>query len=899
MLESFNTDAFTYKRLTEEEQNKRGILGRLVGVIADTVNPTRNNRKYSASLWEKVFEDPIMKERIENRCCFGELGHPADREETDMEKIALCLAEQPKKGKDGKLYGVFDILSTPNGRILKTLCDYGCNIGISSRGSGDLYTDENGDESVDEDTYDCQGFDAVLIPAVKEARLEYVTESLNKVRYSKSLKEKLQESLSKASEDDKKVMKESLDTLGITLNEDDLHQVFRKDAKDQYKNFSAKKAKYDAQADKLQKDLKDLGETDPEKINYYKDIIIGDEPVFKYRKGHNSLERQNYPFYVTVYEGTSYFHPEEGGYYQAGLEPVYSEGYQSFEEAQSALQDYLKENGSTTVSFNPSNLPADDDNYSYAESEEEYKPLYDSKDRLIGAIASGKYIGEEEQVWVESNKQYLKRQVGYKAYESLNEDNFGKKLSKKDFYFANDRPEEKEKVDLDAAELQELSRDEIEDILDAAGNESTITNIYDVWWAQRTLKDGKIPTPSIVEKRSVVKQNYYAPIPTKYYDEEWKISGSKTHEYELSRIIKGKSKYYIVSDEPPTLDQIENRVVEENLTESAESIRNSMQKLHDYLVQWYDENIAPETAGNAQKAGWDEELDQAWLMLVNLALPDDIKECSNTAVDNNEAMVEELQKSLKRVKELQNKLVGLQEKLSVSYAKESKLQEDLNKNKSTILKLTKTANQLPALKKRLTSLEENKKLLESKLITSKSANKKLQESIEKSTVDNKSLQEKLTRKDMSAQKLTEKISTLTTENEKLKESISSMKKDSELSKSNYSKKLEESNKLVEKYKRIATKSVDKYIDLQAVKLGVTSAEIKNRLPESYNFNDIDETCEGLKQYRVNLNKLPFNTMFNEELKIKATPSKKDILSDINSAYDDEIDDQLLSWAKIK
>ena len=42
MLESFNTDAFTYKRLTEEEQNKRGILGRLVGVIADTVNPTRN-----------------------------------------------------------------------------------------------------------------------------------------------------------------------------------------------------------------------------------------------------------------------------------------------------------------------------------------------------------------------------------------------------------------------------------------------------------------------------------------------------------------------------------------------------------------------------------------------------------------------------------------------------------------------------------------------------------------------------------------------------------------------------------------------------------------------------------------------------------------------------------------
>jgi hypothetical protein len=98
-----------------------------------------------------------MQEKISNRCLFGELGHPADREETDMEKIALCLSEQPKRGGDGKIYGVFDILDTPNGRILKTLCDYGCNIGVSSRGSGDVITDYDGNESVDEDTYDCQG----------------------------------------------------------------------------------------------------------------------------------------------------------------------------------------------------------------------------------------------------------------------------------------------------------------------------------------------------------------------------------------------------------------------------------------------------------------------------------------------------------------------------------------------------------------------------------------------------------------------------------------------------------------------------------------------------------------------------------------------------------------------
>ena len=101
MLESLSTDKLDYEKLSLEEQQKRGILGRLTGVIADFVNPTRNGRKYSEKLWEHVFNDPIMQEKIKNRCCFGELGHPADRTEVDMEKIALCLAEVPKKGKDG------------------------------------------------------------------------------------------------------------------------------------------------------------------------------------------------------------------------------------------------------------------------------------------------------------------------------------------------------------------------------------------------------------------------------------------------------------------------------------------------------------------------------------------------------------------------------------------------------------------------------------------------------------------------------------------------------------------------------------------------------------------------------------------------------------------------------
>lgn len=217
MLESYNTAReMEYEKLSAEEQAKRGILGRLIGVIADFKDPTRNGRFYSEKLWENFFNNPLTQEKIKEKVFVGELGHPADRTEVDMEKIAICLAETPKKGDDGKIHGVFDILDTPNGRILKTLCDYGSHIGVSSRGTGDTFDDYDGRESVDPDTFECECWDAVLVPAVKEARLQYVTESYSG---KKTLKQALQESLNNASTEDKKVMTETLKELDIDIND--------------------------------------------------------------------------------------------------------------------------------------------------------------------------------------------------------------------------------------------------------------------------------------------------------------------------------------------------------------------------------------------------------------------------------------------------------------------------------------------------------------------------------------------------------------------------------------------------------------------------------------------------------------------------------------------------------
>jgi uncharacterized phage infection (PIP) family protein YhgE len=228
MIESLKkNETFQYQKLTPEEMAKKGILGRLIGPCADFINPTRNGRKYTEELWENVFKDSLIQEKIKNGVCFGELGHPTDRTETDMTKIAVSLREAPKKNEKGQLLAYFDILDTPNGRILKTLCDYGSTIGISSRGTGDVVEDENGNEMVDPNTYEFECWDVVLIPAVETARLQYVTESLDSGK--KTLKTALNESLDKATAEERKVMENTLKELNIEVEQPKIGSTPEKD----------------------------------------------------------------------------------------------------------------------------------------------------------------------------------------------------------------------------------------------------------------------------------------------------------------------------------------------------------------------------------------------------------------------------------------------------------------------------------------------------------------------------------------------------------------------------------------------------------------------------------------------------------------------------------------------
>lgn len=692
-----STNNLTYEKLSQDEMQSRGILGRLVGVCADFISPTRNGRKYPEQLWENIFNSEIMKERISNGVCFGELGHPADREETDMEKICICMPEEPKKGPDGKLRAVFDILDTPNGRILKSLCDYGSTLGISSRGSGDLETDFTGQESVNPDTYNCEGFDIVLLPGVKDARLQYVTESLDVTKENKTLRQQLKESINNESVENQKVVKESLDTLGIDLK--DLFTV-----EFQYDTYNDKTDEFDT----------------------------------------NLIGRFN------VYANTP-------------------------EQAINAAKEYCDKYGYVIYSSNYRHFKISNDTYKnskeiYVYSKNELLDKFGTDD--INLINAGNekniMLGKDEYHSIYENKQNMDesliKESGDSEYHNLDK-------AYDNHYTFDDK---------------EASSGKIKDIIEYLDTHESVYEIYE----HKT--DNGI---------------------TIFYDDEIQVFES----------------------------------LKEDINQETGDINNNEAQLAD---------------------------------------------------DNDMAIANELQEALKLNKKLDEKIINLQEKLSACYAKEMELEEAIDNYKIKIAKLSNKSKENKALTEKLSKLEIDLKNSKNETNDKKSM---LHETMQRDAKERKSLKESIERKDNKIKELNEKLNKVSQENSQLADNVNSLTeqletahKDNRQIKEKYSNKLNDNNKLIEKYKKIAKSAVDKYIDKQATILGVGANEIKNRLPESYSFSDIDSICESLREYKVNINSLPFNTKLNENVNLTVKNLDSRVLV---KNTDDEISDADLKLAE--
>lgn len=858
MLESINNSVFEYKKLTKDEMEKRGILGRLVGTIADFTNPTRNQRLYSEELWDKAFDSPIMKEKIENRCCLGELGHPTDRSETDIEKVAICLAEVPKKNK-GVLQGVFDILDTPNGRILKTLCDYGCKIGVSSRGEGDTYVDFDGQESVDPDTYVLETWDAVLVPAVKSARPTYVTESLQKPTLS--LTESLNKLVEESNDSDKKVMIE-------TLNNLNLNEGY------QYKDYNITITQSGASLrDKSGKFIKEFP-TEKEAEEYVDSLV---------ESLNESDNLSSYGF-------------------------VSDDKYVEFAEVSELLSGILSDYDKAIDNIEDSAIT--DDDKEALETNPKYKLLIDTYNNNYETINELERIIKDGSLQVDNNSTDDKIQLNMGLYtvddlynllsnltEILNNSSINESLLKEDSNedIISKVEEEFGTVDEPFKGITFIMPD---------GKFLDLRNSYHHSDVEKFLIDNNLSNKQFSPNTGSETLTSLGAIrcdTTKYYmqlSDDVQPTGMQYQS--ILRWLDFCSRY-LKSIEVYNQDGSESTLY--NFTESIpDDILNKIRRYYSSGKLYEAKEINQKMQhnfkyGRSKSKSINEEI-----------ILDDKKESSEEDVDidvtleKDEGVVdpsdilEQLQASLLENKRLTDTISKLQEKVSVCNAKDEKNESIILKQKQSINKLTESVKSSLALRKEIISLNKLNEDLKNQLSQCNKEINRLNESISRiksekiSLNKSKSLYEKEISKEVS--KLQESIKSYKLNENKYVDTIEGLKKDLLQKQNEYKLKLNQKEKLVEQYKRKSAFIVDKYIELQASTLGIESSDIKNRLNENYSFKDIDKICEEYKSYTVNMNSLPFDASVNMKVK---NPFKQNLVP----IAEDEIDDQLLRMSGLK
>lgn len=167
------TESIISEMKTTNENKTPGVLCTLTGACMQFGKVNRNNRIYSKKLVEdRILNNPTVKECIKNRSMLGEGGHPENRIDISYPQVGIsCKKLWIPEGDGDLLYGEFDILDTPTGRILNTLAQYGTKIGISARAVADSIQ-KDGHEVILENSYELITFDAVTEPGFKCARLE-------------------------------------------------------------------------------------------------------------------------------------------------------------------------------------------------------------------------------------------------------------------------------------------------------------------------------------------------------------------------------------------------------------------------------------------------------------------------------------------------------------------------------------------------------------------------------------------------------------------------------------------------------------------------------------------------------------------------------------------------------
>lgn len=142
---------------------KMNVLGTFSGECADATITNNNGLDITRPVWETVIASDEYKQAVKLGWYIGFLGHPEDPNCMDFRNACIVMRDM-RIDESGKIYGNFDLIDTPVGRVVKAFIDAGVVFGISVRGAGDIVSN-----SVDPETFVFRGFDLVTFPAYPDA----------------------------------------------------------------------------------------------------------------------------------------------------------------------------------------------------------------------------------------------------------------------------------------------------------------------------------------------------------------------------------------------------------------------------------------------------------------------------------------------------------------------------------------------------------------------------------------------------------------------------------------------------------------------------------------------------------------------------------------------------------
>ncbi len=163
---------------SEGSSSKYKLIGKVKGCMAPIGVYSRNRRIYENNHWIKVLQNKDLQERLAGRRLFGMPSHMQkniDDEDFREGRISHVVSVlEVRNDNNGKpyLYGEFDILDTPAGRILKAMYEGGAGIYVSTRAAGKLepIPGDPINKRVSSDSYYLGGIDCVLNPGFLQAR---------------------------------------------------------------------------------------------------------------------------------------------------------------------------------------------------------------------------------------------------------------------------------------------------------------------------------------------------------------------------------------------------------------------------------------------------------------------------------------------------------------------------------------------------------------------------------------------------------------------------------------------------------------------------------------------------------------------------------------------------------